>query len=64
MLCATLPDDDQGMMDFDEEDFDEPMEAEHVETIPETAESFKRDEEIEKKETEQLESEKKETSVL
>uniref|UniRef100_A0A663DY35 DNA polymerase n=1 Tax=Aquila chrysaetos chrysaetos TaxID=223781 RepID=A0A663DY35_AQUCH len=38
MLCATLPDDDQGMMDFDEEDFDEPMEAEHVETIPETAE--------------------------
>uniref|UniRef100_A0A8B9N8U2 DNA polymerase n=1 Tax=Accipiter nisus TaxID=211598 RepID=A0A8B9N8U2_9AVES len=52
MLCATLPDDDQGMMDFDEEDFDEPMEAEHVETIPETAESFKGDEEIEKKETE------------
>uniref|UniRef100_A0A8B9RZL2 DNA polymerase alpha catalytic subunit n=1 Tax=Accipiter nisus TaxID=211598 RepID=A0A8B9RZL2_9AVES len=64
VLCATLPDDDQGMMDFDEEDFDEPMEAEHVETIPETAESFKGDEEIEKKETEQLESEKKETSVL
>uniref|UniRef100_A0A8B9Z334 DNA polymerase n=1 Tax=Buteo japonicus TaxID=224669 RepID=A0A8B9Z334_9AVES len=38
VLCATIPDDDQGMMDFDEEDFDEPMEAEHVETIPETAE--------------------------
>ncbi|XP_032865986.2 DNA polymerase alpha catalytic subunit isoform X2 [Tyto alba] len=56
--------DDQGMMDFDEEDFDEPMEAEHVETIPETAESLKRDKEIEKKEAEQLESEKKETSVL
>uniref|UniRef100_A0A663DY49 DNA polymerase n=1 Tax=Aquila chrysaetos chrysaetos TaxID=223781 RepID=A0A663DY49_AQUCH len=52
VLCATLPDDDQGMMDFDEEDFDEPMEAEHVETIPETAESLKRDEEIEKKKTE------------
>lgn len=52
------------MMDFDEEDFDEPMEAEHVEAIPETAESLKRDNEIEKKETEQLESEKKETSVL
>ncbi|RLW07871.1 hypothetical protein DV515_00003617 [Chloebia gouldiae] len=64
VLPAALPDDDQGMMDFDEEDFDEPMEAEHVETIPETAESLKRDSEIEKKETEQLESEKKETSVL
>lgn len=51
-------------MDFDEEDFDEPMEAEHVGTVPETAESLKRDNEIEKKETEQLESEKKETSVL
>lgn len=49
-------------MDFDEEDF-EPMETEHVETIPETAESLKRDNETEKK-TEQLESEKKETSVL
>ncbi|PKU39294.1 dna polymerase alpha catalytic subunit [Limosa lapponica baueri] len=60
----AIEDDDQGMVDFDEEDFDEPMEAEHVETIPETAESLKRDKEIEKKETEQLESEKKETSVL
>ncbi|XP_076212107.1 DNA polymerase alpha catalytic subunit isoform X2 [Aptenodytes patagonicus] len=60
----AIEDDDQGMMDFDEEDFDEPMEAEHVETIPETAESLKRDKEIEKKETEQLESDKKETSVL
>ncbi|XP_075377020.1 DNA polymerase alpha catalytic subunit isoform X4 [Mycteria americana] len=60
----AIEDDDQGMMDFDEEDFDEPMEAEHVETIPETAESLKRDTEIEMKEAEQLESEKKETSVL
>ncbi|KAM6288204.1 DNA polymerase alpha catalytic subunit isoform 2-T2 [Spheniscus humboldti] len=60
----AIEDDDQGMMDFDEEDFDEPMEAEHVETIPETAESLKRDKEIEKKETEQLESDKKETSVF
>lgn len=51
-------------MDFDEEDFDEPMEAKHIETIPETAESLKRDNETKKKETEQLESEKKETSVL
>ncbi|XP_074785797.1 DNA polymerase alpha catalytic subunit isoform X1 [Athene noctua] len=59
----AIEDDDQGMMDFDEEDFDEPMEAEHVETIPEAAESSKRGKEIEKKETEQLESEKKETSV-
>uniref|UniRef100_A0A8B9F9U7 DNA polymerase n=1 Tax=Amazona collaria TaxID=241587 RepID=A0A8B9F9U7_9PSIT len=59
----AIEDNDQGMMDFDEEDFDEPMEAEHVETIPETAESLKRDNKIEKK-TEQLESEKKETSVL
>ena len=32
--------------------------------IASTAESLKRDKEIEKKETEQLESEKKETSVL
>ncbi|XP_051464203.1 DNA polymerase alpha catalytic subunit isoform X2 [Apus apus] len=60
----ALPDDDQGMMDFDEDDFDEPMEAEHVETIPETAKSLKRDKEIENKETEQLESGEKETSVL
>uniref|UniRef100_A0A8B9Q979 DNA polymerase n=1 Tax=Apteryx owenii TaxID=8824 RepID=A0A8B9Q979_APTOW len=60
----VLPDDDQGMMDFDDEDFHEPMEAEHVETIPEAAESLKRDKDIEKKETEQLESVKKETSVL
>lgn len=52
------------MMDFDEEDFDEPMEAEDVEAVPETAESLKRHKEIEKKETEQLGSEKKETSVL
>lgn len=52
------------MMHFDEEDFDEPMEADHVETIPETAESLKRNNDIEKKETEQLESEKKETPVL
>ncbi|KAF4797856.1 hypothetical protein TURU_069929 [Turdus rufiventris] len=64
VLPAALPDDDQGMMHFDEEDFDEPMEAEHVETIPETAESLKRNNDIEKKETEQLESEKKETPVL
>uniref|UniRef100_A0A8C0F8T7 DNA polymerase n=1 Tax=Bubo bubo TaxID=30461 RepID=A0A8C0F8T7_BUBBB len=49
VLCATLPDDDQGMMDFDEEDFDEPMEAEHVETIPETAESLKREYRAEKR---------------
>ncbi|XP_032534928.1 DNA polymerase alpha catalytic subunit isoform X2 [Chiroxiphia lanceolata] len=59
-----IADDDQGMMDFDEEDFDEPMEAEHVEAIPEAAENLKRDNKIEKKETEQLESEKKETSAL
>lgn len=52
------------MVDFDDEDFDEPMEAEHVGTIPETAESLKRDKEVEKKETEQLESEKKGTSAL
>uniref|UniRef100_A0A8C6YI34 DNA polymerase n=1 Tax=Nothoprocta perdicaria TaxID=30464 RepID=A0A8C6YI34_NOTPE len=52
VLCAALPDDDQGMMDFDEGDFDEPMEAENVETIPEAAESLKRDKEIEKKLTE------------
>ncbi|KAM9204834.1 DNA polymerase alpha catalytic subunit [Mergus octosetaceus] len=56
--------DDQGMVDFDDEDFDEPMEAEHVGTIPETAESLKRDKEVEKTETEQLESEKKGTSAL
>lgn len=53
------------MMDFDEEDFDEPMEAEPVETVPETAESLKRDKEIEKEEeAEQLELGKKETSAL
>ncbi|XP_010146688.1 PREDICTED: DNA polymerase alpha catalytic subunit-like, partial [Eurypyga helias] len=60
----AIEDDDQGMMDFDEEDFDEPMEAEHMGTVPETAESLKRDMEIEKKETEQLESKKRETSVF
>ncbi|XP_054664238.1 DNA polymerase alpha catalytic subunit isoform X4 [Grus americana] len=60
----AIEDNDQGMMDFDEEDFDEPMEAEDVEAVPETAESLKRQKEIEKKETEQLGSEKKETSVL
>ncbi|OXB62902.1 hypothetical protein ASZ78_001024 [Callipepla squamata] len=60
----AIEDDDQGMMDFDDEDFDEPMEAELVGTVPETAESLKRDKEVEKKEREQLESEKKETSVL
>ncbi|XP_061211120.1 DNA polymerase alpha catalytic subunit isoform X4 [Neopsephotus bourkii] len=60
---TAIEDDDQDMMGFDEEDFNEPMEAEHVETVPETAESLKRDNEIEKK-TEQLESEQKETSVL
>lgn len=51
-------------MDFDEEDFDEPMEAEPVETVPETVGSLKRDKAIEKKEAEQLESGKRETSAL
>ncbi|NWI21378.1 DPOLA polymerase, partial [Crypturellus soui] len=60
----TVEDDDQGMMDFDDEDFDEPMEAENVEAVPESAESLKRDKEMEKKQTEQLESVKRETSVL
>lgn len=64
VLCATLADDDQGMMDFNDEDFDEPMEAELMGTVPETAETSKRDKEVEKKEREQLESVKKETSVL
>uniref|UniRef100_A0A8C2U0Q1 DNA polymerase n=1 Tax=Coturnix japonica TaxID=93934 RepID=A0A8C2U0Q1_COTJA len=64
VLCITLADDDQGMMDFDDEDFDEPMEAELVGTLPETAETLKRDKEVEKRERQQLESEKKETSVF
>lgn len=51
-------------MDFDDEDFDEPMEAELMGTVPETVETSKRDKEVEKKEREQLESVKKETSVL
>ncbi|NXX91398.1 DPOLA polymerase, partial [Centropus bengalensis] len=59
----TTEDDNQGVMDFDEEDFDEPMEAEHVENVPETAQSLERDKEIKQKEAQQLES-KKEASVL
>jgi len=52
------------MMDFDDEDFDEPMEAELMGAVPETAETLKRDKEVEKKEMEQLESKKKEASAL
>ncbi|NWR74366.1 DPOLA polymerase, partial [Centropus unirufus] len=59
----TVEDDNQGVMEFDEEDFDEPMEAEHVENVPETAQSLKKDKEINQKEAQQLES-KKEASVL
>lgn len=60
----AIEDDDQGMMDFDDEDFDEPMEAELMGAVPETAETLKRDKEVEKKEMEQLESKKKEASAL
>uniref|UniRef100_A0A8C3RYD7 DNA polymerase n=1 Tax=Chelydra serpentina TaxID=8475 RepID=A0A8C3RYD7_CHESE len=59
-LFTMLTEDDQGMMDFEDGDFDEPMEAD----IPETAGSLKTEQKLEKKETQQEDSVKEDASIL
>uniref|UniRef100_A0A674HWU5 DNA polymerase n=1 Tax=Terrapene triunguis TaxID=2587831 RepID=A0A674HWU5_9SAUR len=49
-----------GMMDFEDGDFDEPMEAD----IPETAGALKKEQKLEKKETQQVDSVKEDASFL
>lgn len=48
------------MMDFDDGDFDEPMEAGEMDTAPETVRALKKDQEVEKKERQQGNSVKEE----
>uniref|UniRef100_A0A8C8VE11 DNA polymerase n=1 Tax=Pelusios castaneus TaxID=367368 RepID=A0A8C8VE11_9SAUR len=52
--------DDQDMMDFEDGDFDEPMEAD----IPEAARTLEKEQKLEKRETQQVDSVKEDTSFL
>ncbi|XP_019380056.1 PREDICTED: DNA polymerase alpha catalytic subunit isoform X1 [Gavialis gangeticus] len=56
----AVEEENQGMMDFDDGDFDEHMEAGEVDTAPETVRALKKDQEVEKKETQQGNSAKEE----
>uniref|UniRef100_A0A8C0QP38 DNA polymerase n=1 Tax=Chelonoidis abingdonii TaxID=106734 RepID=A0A8C0QP38_CHEAB len=59
-LQTKLVENDQSMMDFEDGDFDEPMEAD----IPETAGALKKEQKLEKKETQQVDSVKEDASFL
>nr|XP_048719303.1 DNA polymerase alpha catalytic subunit isoform X1 [Caretta caretta] len=56
----AIQEDDQGMMDFEDGDFDEPMEAD----IPETAGALKKEQKLEEKEAQKVVSVKEDASFL